>query len=198
MNWNFLKTEKTAIRITKTYNNIPQPVEYRVDSSTKIQEIIEHIKCHPGTYINDIMKRDQLDEAPTLKVQLINEPLPNNNNITIEANVHYEYNTPKQQPVTSFTLGGLKLISIIAIIFGFLIAFTMLSMQMQHEQNMIDETCYMYLKNGIPDSIEIENTKYNLNVDGTITDLDAVFLNPHHRELLAYQQCIKVNINTEK
>jgi hypothetical protein len=74
--------------------------------------------------------------------------------------------------------------------------FTVSYMFIAHESNMIQETCYMYLKNGVPDTIEIENTTYHLNSDYSITDEDRIFLNPYHEMELAQQNCVKVNIQT--
>lgn len=78
--------------------------------------------------------------------------------------------------------------------FGFL---TIQLMKMSHESNMISETCYMYLKNGVPQTIEIEDTTYHLDSDGSITAEDRIFLNPYHQMELARTECIKVNIPEE-
>jgi hypothetical protein len=82
-----------------------------------------------------------------------------------------------------------------SIIFAILMVFTMMVMQHENNIKMIEETCFMYTRNGVPESIIIDNTTYNLKENGEISDIDKVFLNPYHRQLLAEQKCIEVNLS---
>ena len=193
MNWKLFKIEQKAIKITKTYDGVARPTEYRIDSPDKIEEIIKHINTHPATYTHTTMKRDNLDNVPTVKVKTINEFLPSDKSITIVANVHYDYIKQAQEPTSSWVANSIKIAAGFLVLFLLFCGFTAMVMEQQHERNMVDQTCFMYLQHGVPQSIEIENTRYNLNPDGTLDDIDKVFLNPHHRELLAYQKCVKVN-----
>lgn len=195
MSWNPFKTKiREAIKITKIYDGLPQLTEYRIDSPTKIKEIVNHINNHPTIYINALMKKDSLEAVPTLQILEINEQMPNNESIRVVADVQYVYNAPSQNEPKSFTIGGLKIIAVLLFIFACLGVFTLVTMQMQHDQTVIDKTCFMYLKNGEPESIEIEGVQYNLNKDGTLDDIDNVFLNPYHRQILLYERCVKINL----
>lgn len=194
MNWNFLKRERHAIKITKSYDGIDKQPEYRIDSKDKIEEIVHHVRMNPTVYTNDIKKRDNLENNPSIKISTISEQMKNEELVTIVAHIHYSHKTQVKKPTQSYTLSGLKIFSWLFILIFFIGAFTLVMVNIQHEQNMIDETCFMYFQNGTPKSIEIDGTKYRMNTDGTINNIDQVFLNPHHRQLLAYQQCVKVNI----
>jgi hypothetical protein len=184
--------EEQAIKISKTYDGISQLEEYKINSPAKTKEILEHVKSNQKLYQDSIMKKDKLGNLPNIKINLINETY---NDIPVVTEIHYTYNTriPVSYEPTIFDNLS-KVFIAICTVFITLLILSLTILSHQNEQQRIEDTCYMYLKNGIPSTIEIDNTVYHLNPDGTIDGIDAVFMNRFHRELLAYQECIKVNI----
>lgn len=193
MKWPFNKKKQVAIRINKTYDSVAYTPTYKIITEEEAGTIINHINNHPLVYREAIKKQDQLTYLPKLQIKEINEVYPADNNIPTIAEIHYTYTTKIPEQEIKILPGFWKAISLVAlatIVIGIL---SIIVLQHQHEQNMINDACYMYFKEGSPTSIEVEGTKYNINEDGTMDDIDALFLNPWHRELIMYDKCIKVN-----
>lgn len=199
MDWPFKnQKKKVAIRIDKTYDTVEYTPSYRIGTEEEINEIINHAKTNPLLYRESIRKQDQLTYLPDIEITEINEVYPADEKIYIIARIHYIYTTKIPQQEVKILPGLTKAISLVALAFILITILSILVVKHQHEQNMINNTCYMYLKNGIPSTIEIDNTTYHINQNGSIDDIDAVFMNNYHKQILQYEECIKVNINGDK
>lgn len=196
--------KKEAIKITKIYDNKIK-TEYKIYSKYKLKEGFEQANNNPEIYQKEIKKKDDLKYLPEFQVNKINEKLPSDEKIKVSLEFVYKYNSPnKEQNKTlkgfdqtiadnvrsSFTI-SLVAITAILVTIGFICSALI---KHQSQQTLIDNTCFMYLKEGTPESIEIDGFKYKMKPNGELDDIDAVLLNPHHRQLLQYQECVKVNL----
>jgi uncharacterized protein (DUF1919 family) len=82
--------------------------------------------------------------------------------------------------------------SILTVIF---IALNLL--QMDHEKWLQEKQCYIYTKNGVPQTVDVYGTTYKLNPDGSIEGMDRVFLNVHHELEIRNGGCIQIDTKGE-
>jgi hypothetical protein len=187
----FFRQRKTGIRIIRIYDGVRLNDEIISAPPKQTNQTLEDMKANPKRYAYNMKLKDQLLNSPKIKISTLSEPeYLEEYDIDVIAEIEYTYKTVVTPHKTNPVIAFLVILTIWSI-FGAIAFFFLL--EKKAEQTQIDSRCYYYTQEGIPQSITIEGEKYRLNPDGTLHDIDRVFFNPWHRQVLEEGNCIKVD-----
>lgn len=188
--------KKYAIKITKQYDDEVSS-SYEINSKRKIDEIVSHIRSYPDVYKKSYQKRDNLSRQPSIEINTINERHPQNNKVEIIYEVKYIGSQVKSnfsELKSNFSKGIFISSLVLLVLFVFTMITTAIVVDKVVDENNAKTRCYRYFKNGEPESVEVGGIKYKLLPNGNFTPESEIFLNPYHRQILMYEECINVNL----
>lgn len=85
------------------------------------------------------------------------------------------------------------ILGVFALFFLLSVGFLLKADHDDSEKHAKCEKCYRIIKGGEPSFLMIDGTKYSLKSDSTMDDIDQVFLNPWHREIITNEGCIDIS-----
>lgn len=174
------RPRKTAIRIKRIYNGIDMQPQIVAAPPDVTKVTISDMKNHPKRYAWDVKMKDGLSDRPKIQIADLAHPERlKEHDVDVICEVTYTFTSEIIQP--KHRLAKVVMFLIIWAFLGFL--GLMFWFAEQSKQERIDSQCY-YKVNGEPTSITIQGETYKLDADGSINDVDRVFLNPFHEELL--------------
>lgn len=179
--------KQAALRITKNYDGIQFRDEYIIKQENHVRDIIKHIKSNPATYARDRARTDRLTGIPTIKLDLIDEQMPNDPTIRVLAEVSYTFTTQIKQKKRGFLLPA------ILILLASIIVFNIFAFGDIAKRERINAMCKVYYKHGKPTHIEFGNIEFDLN---NLTYIDKIFMNPWTQQKLEetkISSCIQIH-----
>jgi hypothetical protein len=187
----FFRKTKTGIRIIKIYDDIRMKDEIISAPPKQTTKTLNHIKENPKRYAYQTKKKDQLFGIPKIKISTLSEPEHvKEHDINIVAEITYTYTTVVTPHKTNPFIALLVILLIWSCLGGVILMFMGDNMA---KQTRIDSQCYYYMKEGVPQSITVEGTKYKLNKNGTLNAIDKEFFNPYHRQIIEEDGCVEIN-----
>jgi hypothetical protein len=185
------KPRKTAIRFLKIYDGIDMHPKVVSAPPEVTEKTLKDIVKHPKRYAFDAQQRDGLACQPRIKIAKLETPeYVAEHDIDIVAEVTYLYDTPPP-PRRMSGLGKLLL----AITIWFILGSLVLIVGHHHaaRKSAISAACYYFTRDGVPNFIEIDGIRYNLNPDGSIDEVDNLTMGAWHRQVVAEGKCIRVD-----
>ena len=92
--------------------------------------------------------------------------------------------------MAKFQIGAVVLI---VFIIG-LMCLTFNSMNHMSHRSNVKSACYYYTLNGAPTEIIIDDITYKVQENGKIGGVDLAMMNPYHRQRVAYEGCVQINV----
>ena len=183
---------KEAIRFTRVYDGVRMKDSITAAPATITRKTLKDIKKSPKRYAWDQKKADGLFKSPNITINEFVEPeVDKENELDIIAEVKYTYTTESFKP----SMSGFEKAFWLVVTFFFTSAIiTAIFANNLAERSKIDAQCYYYTKEGVPNFVEIQGTKYYFDSDGAI---DGLFVNPWHREVITSGNCVQVDTKKE-
>ena len=196
---------KAAISIYRIYDDVIFSPKHIIDKKSIIEDKIKTIKEDPFQFANKRKEEDLLLRVPEMEIEEgPYQSLDDGTECLLQ--VVFRYTTQVHKPIPprsgvsflrrlSMFVG--ELIMLALIVGGLSFYYGVPELEKLYTVNQVKENCWYRMKDGIPEYIEIDDVKYYLNSDGSITEESKVFLNPYHEKYLLTHKCIMTNVETK-
>lgn len=189
MNWPW--TRKEAILIITNINDKEIAREYKIANRIEIADIILHVQANQNAYCESIKEKYNLNKLPSIEIKLVDYPYPDENTITVKAEIIYIYNGKMKEKAQPKDIArAIFAIIASAVLTG--MAFTMFMIWKENHVNTIQNRCFIYFKNNVPYTMYFSGEEFRLDPDGTINNIDLNFIPWEYKDMIRQQECIRI------